>query len=454
MSMSYPHVAARLFNTPLLLHPQKLDAIIAGIGPRLLGGNQQIVLPEAVVQEGIQALAPELFSTQRGVRSDRGYRVVDGVAVVSVMGALVHRTRMEADSTMLIGYNDLAADVENAMDNTDVHAVLQVYDSPGGEVAGAFEYAQRVFDMRGRKPMIAIADGMAASAAYLGASATDEVVMTNTGYGGSIGVVMRHVDFSRALANDGIHVTSIFAGAHKVDGNPYEPLPASVRAAFQADINGLYTMFVQAVSRHLGMAEAAVRATQAQTYMGEAAIAAGLARRISTTDALIAELAAGRTRIHPTTNHSSSKANAMSIPGTPQAVQPTAPAASTTTAPAAGFSQVDLDKARAEAATAERARVSAILGHPAAATHPALAQQCIATGLSAEQAAGILGALPQAAAPVAPKAADSQFAQAMQSLGNPKVSGVEASGTTPDENDPALIQNSWASAFGTTQKKH
>lgn len=455
MSMSYPHVAARLFNVPLLLHPQKLDAIIAGIGPRLLGSNQQIVLPEAVVQEGIQALAPELFSTQRGVRSDRGYRVVDGVAVVSAMGALVHRTRMEADSTMLIGYNDLATDIEDAMSNSDVHAVLQVYDSPGGEVAGAFEYAQRVLDMRGRKPMIAIADGMAASAAYLGASATDEVVLTSTAYVGSIGVVMRHVDFSRALANDGIHVTSIFAGAHKVDGNPYEPLPASVRAAFQADINGLYTMFVQAVSRHLGMAEAAVRATQAQTYMGEAAIAAGLARRISTTDALIAELAAGRTRIHPTTNHSSSKANAMSTAANPQAVQPTAPAASTApVAPAAGFSQAELDKARAEAATAERTRVSAILAHPAAATHPALAQQCIATGLSAEQASGILGALPQAAAPVAPKAADSQFAQAMQSLGNPKVSGVEASGAAPDENDPTLIQNSWASAFGTTQKKH
>ncbi|MDD2610656.1 MAG: S49 family peptidase [Giesbergeria sp.] len=453
--LSYPHVAARLFNTPLLLHPQKLDAIIAGIGPRLLGGNQQIVLPEAVVQEGIQALAPELFSTQRGVRSDRGYRVVDGVAVVSAMGALVHRTRMEADSTMLIGYNDLAADVEHAMDSSDVHAVLQVYDSPGGEVAGAFEHAQRVFDMRGRKPMIAIADGMAASAAYLAASAADEVVLTNTSYVGSIGVVMRHVDFSRALANDGIHVTSIFAGAHKVDGNPYEPLPASVRAALQADINGLYTMFVQAVSRHLGMAEAAVRATQAQTYMGEAAITAGLARRISTTDALIAELAAQRTRIHPSTHHpSSSKANAMQTPGTTPAGQPTAPVASTTpTAPAAvSFSQTDLDKARAEAATAERTRVSAILAHPAAATHPALAQQCIATGLSAEQAAGILGAVPQAAAPAASKA-DSQFAQHMQALGNPQVSGVEPPAHSA-ENNPGLIQNSWASAFGTSQKKH
>ena len=35
--MKYPHLAARLFNTPLLVHPGKLDAIIAGLGGRLLG---------------------------------------------------------------------------------------------------------------------------------------------------------------------------------------------------------------------------------------------------------------------------------------------------------------------------------------------------------------------------------------------------------------------------------
>ena len=34
---TYPHLADRLLNTPLLLHPQKLDAIIAGLGQRLLG---------------------------------------------------------------------------------------------------------------------------------------------------------------------------------------------------------------------------------------------------------------------------------------------------------------------------------------------------------------------------------------------------------------------------------
>ncbi len=83
------------------------------------------------------ALPAEMFTTRRGERTERGYRVVDGVAVISAMGGLVHRTRLAADSSLLIGYNDLAADMEDALGQSDVHAIALVMDSPGGEVAGA-----------------------------------------------------------------------------------------------------------------------------------------------------------------------------------------------------------------------------------------------------------------------------------------------------------------------------
>lgn len=450
-STFYPHLAQRVFNTPLLMHPQKLDAIIAGIGQRLLGTPEPLT---AVAAAAGTELAPEMFTTQRGTRTERGWRLVDGVAVVNAMGALVHRTRLDADSTLLIGYNDLAADLEDAMAHPDVHAVLQVYDSPGGEVAGAFEYGQRVLDLRGRKPMVAIADGLAASAAYLGASAADEVVITSTGYAGSVGVVMRHVDLSRALANEGIQVTHIFAGAHKVDGNPYEPLPAAVRADLQADIEGLYSMFVQAVARHRGMGEQAVRDTRAAVFRGQAAIGAGLADRISTTDALISELSARRARTYPAGGQPAhgnavSKGALMSSTAPEAGNQPAAPAAPAAAAPVAPAQpQAAIDAARAEGAQAERARVGAILGHANAAANPALAQTCISAGLTAEQAKGVLDAAPAAAAPAAPVAATNPFAQAMASMGNPQVSGVEPKGDA-QEMSGAAIQNTWASAFGT-----
>jgi signal peptide peptidase SppA len=273
---AYPHLAARLFNVALLVHPQKLDAIIAGLGQRLLGS--QI----ANVAEQGGALPPELFTTRKGPRAERGYQVVDGVAVLNVSGALVHKTRMEADSSTLLGYNSIYADLQDAMDNPDVHAVLQVWDSPGGEAQGAFQYADQALALRGKKPFIALADGMAASAGYLGASAADQLAITSTGYAGSIGVVMRHVDVSAALMNEGVRVSHIYAGAKKIDGNSFEPLSATVRADFQAEIDSLYATFIDTVARARNMSPAAIRATQAATYRGQAAVTAGLADRIST----------------------------------------------------------------------------------------------------------------------------------------------------------------------------
>lgn len=457
---TYPHLADRLLNTPLLLHPQKLDAIIAGLGQRLLGVDGLHL--DAAELTARAVLPAEMFTTRRGERSDRGYRVVDGVAVISAMGGLVHRTKLAADSSLLIGYNDLAADLEDALAKADVHAIALVFDSPGGEVSGAFELAERIYAARGHKPMVAVADGMAASAAYLAASAADEVVVSATSYVGSIGVVMRHVDFSRALANDGITVSHIFAGEHKIDGNPYQPLPDAVRNALQADIEGLYQMFVQAVAKHRGLDEQAVRDTRAGVYRGVAAVAARLADRIGTVDAVVAELAARR-------NHAVTAAVGISLQpwetsmshasATAAAAAPAAPADATTTAATtaaaaptapATASQADLDKARAEGAAAERARVAAITGHPNAAANPGITQQCIATGLSAEQAKGFLDAAPAAATTTASAQAGNQFAAAMAAMGNPNVSGVEAA--APDSAAAtAQAAAGWGKAFGIAQ---
>lgn len=440
----YPHLSARVFNTPLLIHPQKLDAIIAGLGGRLLG------LEDGVLRVETSAPAPSMFSTKRTAPAESElYGINNGVAIINMSGALVHRTQyLEAESTWLIGYDYLASALEDAMSNPDVHAVLFVYDSPGGEVQGAFEYAQRVFAFRGKKPMFAIADGMAASAAYLGGSAADQLCVTTTGYAGSIGVVMRHVDFSAALASDGIAVTHIFAGSHKVDGNPFEPLPDPVRADFQAEIDSLYGMFVDAVAQYRSIDAAAVRATQAQTYRGQAAVAAGLADRVTTTDQIITELAAMRSARSyglPAQANANDKGETMS--GT------TAPAG---TAQPAVLTQADLDRARAEGhaaglaegtkagAEAERARVTAIQSHAEAAGRSALAAQCIAQGLTAEQAGALLAVAPKESA----QATGNPFAAAMAAVGNPPT----APDSAPAANAEASIVTNMVSLFQGSRK--
>jgi len=433
--MNYPAILARIFNTPLLIHPQKLDAMIAGIGPRLFGNEQQagaILAALAAAQSTSGATQPEMFSTRRGERAERGYQVIDGVAVLNTSGALVHRSKfIMADCSYMQGYNDLTADVEDAMANPDIHAILRVMDTPGGEVQGAFEHHARLLDLKGKKPMIAIADGVAASAGYLSAIAADELAITSTGYAGSIGVVMRHIDLSAALASEGIKVTHIFAGAHKVDGNQFEPLPDAVRADWQAEINSLYTLFIDTAAAALSVEPEALRKTQAQTYRGQAAVDAGLASRISTTDQLISELAGQRARLYPVGQPARNSATAnqkeINMEGTQN---PTGQ----TTAPV--ITQSDLDKARAEGhaagVAAESARVSGILALPAAKGNPELAQTCVSTGLSLEQSTAILGAAPQPIEGIAISAAANPFAAAMAAVKNPDVSGVEGKGDVQD----------------------
>ncbi len=443
--MKYPHLAARLFNIPLLVHPGKLDAIIAGLGGRLLGSA--VDLDTVADSAGI---APEMFSTRRGERGDAGYAITDGVAVIHASGALVHRSRIDGASSYLLGYNELAGQVEAAQADPNVHAVLQVWDSPGGEVAGAFEYAERMHALRGNKPMWAIADSMAASAAYLGGSAFEQLAVSSTGYVGSIGVVMRHVDFSRALDNEGVRVTHIFAGSHKVDGNPYEPLPKDVQAEMQAEIDGLYTLFVDAVAQHRGISVESVRATQARVYRGTAAVSMGLADRVATTDQLISELSAQRARTYPAgpSARTTATTTGENMSGTnPQAPAGAAPNAATTAPAAATFTQADVDQASAAGhqagATAERERASAILGHEAAATNMALAVTCVQTGLSADQAGAILAAAPKPAELTA--TANNGFTAVMSAIGNPAVSGIEAAAT--QGNDEAALAAQIVASF-------
>lgn len=428
---AYPHLAARIFNVALLVHPQKLDAIIAGLGQRLLGS--------AIAQDAQASglLAPELFTSRKGPRSEIGYQVIDGVAVLNVNGALVHKTRMEADSSTLLGYNSIYADLAHAMDNPDVHAVLQVWDSPGGEAQGAFQYAEQALALRGKKPFYAIADGMAASAGYLGASAAEMLAITSTGYAGSIGVVMRHVDVSAALMNDGVRVSHIFAGAKKIDGNSFEPLSAAVRADFQAEIDSLYTTFIDAVASARPISTQALRATEAATYRGQAAITAGLVDRISSVDALIAELAAKRPKTFPTgqqTAHFSTADQGASMSqtstpgGQPSATSqiPTTSAQPAATPTMSNFTQSDLDAAaataQASATAAERTRISTIQSHANASAQPGIVKACIDTGMTAEQASTMLGAAVGSSQPAANVSA---FASAMAGVTNPAVTGIE-----------------------------
>jgi ClpP class serine protease len=316
--------------------------------------------------------------------------------------------------------------------------------------------------MRGQKPIKAICDGMAASAAYLLASAADEIIISPTGYAGSIGVVARHVDFSAALASDGVKVTHIFAGAHKVDGNPYEPLPDAVREDWQSEIDGIYSDFLSAVATHRGISVDAVRKTQARTYRGHAAIDARLADRMGSTDQIIQELVALRTTAQSIPSGQTARANAddkgvlmsgnTQQGGQPAATNPTNPAAANAQAgvqAGAAISKADLDTAvatalaqgRAEGAAAERARIADVRAQSLPG-HQALIEALAADGHTTG---------PQAASIVLAAERKLRETQASAEV-NDAPKAVKTSAAT-DHGTPAKRLPNAAAAYGTLNRR-
>lgn len=161
-----------------------------------------------------------------------GLQNLEGIAVLPVLGTLVRRSSYIGTASGLTSYHDIEAMAEQAFADPAVRAVLLEIDSSGGEAGGVFDLAQRLRQLAqtSGKPLWAIADEAALSAAYAIACAADRIWLTRTAEVGSIGVVAVHVDESVADAKAGMTYTFLHAGAHKVDGHPHAPLPAPVAA--------------------------------------------------------------------------------------------------------------------------------------------------------------------------------------------------------------------------------
>ena len=130
-------------------------------------------------------------------------------------------------------------------------------------VAGCFELAAEIRASRDLKPSVAVVDAACYSACYALASSASKIVCTPSGGVGSIGVVAMHVDYSKMFQEAGVKVTFIHSGDHKVDGNPYEPLPASVKDDIQKSVDSTRTEFVALVATNKGLDTKVVFDTEA-----------------------------------------------------------------------------------------------------------------------------------------------------------------------------------------------
>lgn len=280
------HIADRVLNRPLLITPEKAAVIMSVLAGRI----------------GVDAPTPDASrfvgdSTERDASGrPTSYlpyrRTENGVAILTIAGSLVNRGAWIGANSGLVSYEGIKHQLASIAADPKVHSAILDLSSPGGEAIGAFETAEAVRALARVKRTVAVVNGMAASAAYAIASGATEIVTTETGVAGSIGVVLLHADYSANLATEGIKPTLIFAGAHKVDGNPFEPLTDAVKSDLQAEVNAFYEKFLATVEAGRGARTSRdkARATEARTFIGEAAVAAGLADRAGTFESVLADL--------------------------------------------------------------------------------------------------------------------------------------------------------------------
>lgn len=378
-------IASRFLNRPLLLHPTKAEIVLQVLQGRigLEGAQVGPISPDASRFVGRR-------QGQDG--APRMYRLEGGVAILTIAGSLVNRGAWLETNSGLVSYEGITAQLRQAKLDTEAKAVVIDMDTPGGEATGMFSVAAVVAEVAKVKPVIVVVNDMAASAGYGIASAATEIVVSPTSVVGSIGVVLTHLDRSGELQQKGIKPTLIFAGSHKVDGNPFGPLSASVQADLQAEVLTFYEMFIGLVASGRGpkLTEEMARATEARVFIGQEAVTRGLADRIASLDAVISEQQT-RAATAPQTKR---KTN-MSTENTGISLEAHTSAVSAARAEgeAAG---------RTAGATAERERISAILEHPEAKGRETQAlAMALEPGVSAEFAGKMLAKAPKEAAPVA-----------------------------------------------------
>lgn len=285
--MKYQHIIAEIFRRPWAILPEKLKAIAEFAAFAAVGGKYS---EEELEARGITVASPRPRPSTPG-----------DVALIPVYGAISQRMNMMSQFSGGTSIEKLTASFRSALADPSIKAIVFDVDSPGGTVDGVPELADEIYGARAQKKTVAVANTMAASAAYWIATAADELVVTPSGSVGSVGVWAAHEDMSKALETAGYKVSLISAGKYKTEGNPYEPLSEEGKAAMQAEVDAYYEMFVKAVAKNRGTQPMAVRDGFGQGRMVLAADAVGenMATRVATLDQTLARFGASRSTATP-----------------------------------------------------------------------------------------------------------------------------------------------------------
>ena len=450
--MRYPHLWTRLYNAPLLIHPEKVEVIERVFRAHVMG-ERNIRLdddyeesPEQRAEREHQRRAAAYAGIPLQRRTDKPYALTNtGIAIIPILGTLVQRGGFMDAESGLTSYASIASLLETAVADPEVRAVLLEIDSPGGEGGGIVDLAARIYDGRKKKRMWSVAADQAYSAAYWLGSQSERFYAPITGGVGSIGVVALHVDQSRRDAQQGYTYTFVYAGERKIDMNSHRPLSEAGQARLELEVERFMGLFADAVAQGRNISAESARATQAALLTPDQAVAGkfidGIATLKQTVALLEAVLGGGSTEIlpgarlagdDPSITLKETDMNEKELKHTDAQLN-TAVEQARTSAKAEGVKE-GTAAGNTAGVQAERERIRGILAHAEAKDRPQLALSlALESEMTVEQAAKVL-------TKAAKEAAGGGLATLMGNLKNPKVGvDVEPAGGAVAVIDPAAI---------------
>lgn len=289
MSSRIPNIRRAVKSMRWAIVPEKLEAILEVLETRAALGRP---FSEAEIKERIAGIERPRVHAAASMKSGNG-KAAGKVAILPLTGVIAPKASMVNGESLPAGTgcDAFGAAFDRAMGDDSVSAIVIDVDSPGGSVDGVPELAAKIYGARGRKPICAVANGMACSAAYFIASQADDVYVAPSGEVGSIGVFMIHEDDSQMFSEMGVTHTIIKAGEYKAEGNPFEPLSDDAKAYLQGQVDEFYSMFVNAVAKGRGISvkEVLDGYGKGRSVLAKSALKAGMVDGIATFDQVLAK---------------------------------------------------------------------------------------------------------------------------------------------------------------------
>jgi len=238
----FPHIISKLFYEPLIITPQKHQAICSVVEAHMASPSPMKIMDAEPDDDD----PPDGF--------DENYQQIGSTVILRLDGVIGKHLKKMASASPGCDLDLVNAMIDTAQFDDSVKRIIFDFRSPGGSVTGVPETARKIFNVRD-KETVAFTDSECCSGALWLASQCQKFYSTGSASIGSVGVWCAYLDYSRAMQNDGVNMQAFSAGKFKLLGAYWKPMTDEEKSIVQKSVQRTYEQFMQAMSSHRAVSE-------------------------------------------------------------------------------------------------------------------------------------------------------------------------------------------------------